>query len=232
MKSVLGFFRTVFLFPFSLLMGMASNAISFQGSKLEIGTGTGGAITITAITQAFRAMVTGTHSLKVGDRVTFASVGGMTGINTLVGNVIAVTGTTTFVVDIDTRAMSAYTSGGTATPVTWTQVKNINSIKFATGSRSELDTTNLDSTSKEFLLGLKDNGSVTGDIDVAIDDAGQIALRASLGSDAIKTFRVTLPSAKVASFSGLVKKLDEGGGVDAKFTGSFEIKVTGDYSWA
>lgn len=212
---------------------MASNAISFQGAKLEIATGSGGAITVTAISQALKAEVTGTHALVVGDRVTFASVVGMTQINSLVGNVVAVTGTTKFCVDIDSRAFTAYSSAGTATPVAWTQIKEIKNIKFATGSRSEIDVTNLDSTAKEKILGLKDNGSVTGDINIVLADPGQIAFRASLGSDVVKDFRVTLPSSTgVASFQGQAKKLDESGGVDGTFSGSIEITVKGDYSWA
>ena len=71
MKTFTSFLRAVFLFPLNILMGMASGAISAQGSQFFLGTGTGGAITITAITKAVQAKVTGTHSLAVGDRVTF-----------------------------------------------------------------------------------------------------------------------------------------------------------------
>lgn len=212
---------------------MASNAISFQGAKLEIGTGTGTAKNITALTQAFRAQVTSNaHGLVVGDRVTFASVGGMTQINTLVGAIVAVA-TNTFVVDIDSRAFSAYTSGGTATPVTYTQIKDIKSIRFSPAGRTEIDVTNLDSTAKEKRLGLKDNGSVSGDYNVDLTDAGQDAARASEGSDTVKDFRVVLPaSAGTASFQGQVKQLTWEGAVDGVQMGNYEITVTGDMTWA
>lgn len=212
---------------------MASNAISFQGAKLEIGTGSGTAKNITAITQAFRAQVTSNaHGLLVGDRVTFASVGGMTQINTLVGTIVA-KDTNTFCVDIDSRAFTSYTSGGTATPVAYTQVKDIKSVRFAPGGRTEIDVTNLDSTAKEKRLGLKDNGTMSGDLNVDLTDAGQNACRASEGSDDVKTFRMTLPSsAGTATFNGQVKQMSWEGAVDGVHMGTYEITITGDIAWA
>lgn len=211
---------------------MPSNAISFQGSTLEIGTGSGGAITVTAISKAFRAEITGNNTLKVGDRVTFASVSGMTEINGLVGNVVAASGTA-FCVDIDSRGFTTYTSGGTATPVAWTEIEEVKSVQFSPGGRNEIDVTNLKSTAKEKLLGLKDNGTMNGDINVDLTDAGQNACRASEGSDDVKDFRMTLPGgAGVATFQGQVKRMNWGGAVDAAFTGSYEIGITGDITWA
>lgn len=212
---------------------MASDAISFQGAKLYIGTGRGAAKNITAITQAFRAQVTSnSHGLAVGDRVTFASVGGMTQINTLVGAVVAVD-TNTFVVSIDSRAFSSYTSGGTATPVTWTQVKDIMGVNFAPGGRTEMPVTNLDSVAAEKRLGLKDNGTMSGPLNIVLSDPGQNACRASEGSDDVKTFKMELPaSAGTASWDGQVKQMPWQGGVDAVFNGNYEITITGDVTWA
>jgi hypothetical protein len=211
---------------------MASNAISAQGTTLHIGSGTSGAKTITAITAAYRAQVTSSaHGLAVGDRVTFAAVGGMTQINTLVGTVIA-EDTNTFIVDIDSRAFSAYTSGGTATPVTWTQVKEISTFSFGSGERSEIDVTNLDSTAKEYRLGLKDQGNLEISLRVVHSDAGQTACQAALGSDAVSNFKITLPNTEVGTFSGQVKSMPESGGVDAVHEGSMTIRVTGDIVWA
>lgn len=211
---------------------MASNAVSFQGATLHIGGTSGGAKNITALTKAYRAEVTSaTHGLAVGDRVTFASVGGMTEINALVGTVLNVA-TNTFVVDIDSRAFTTYTSGGTATPVTWTQVKDIKSIQVEPGSRSEWDKTNLDSTAKEKGYGLKNMGSVSGDCNIDLTDTGQLAMRAALGVATSKPFKITLATGKVNTFSGYVLKISEGGAVDAGFTGSYEIGVDGDMTWA
>lgn len=211
---------------------MSSSAISAQGSQFFIGSGTAGAKTITGITQAYRAQVTSTsHGLVVGDRVTFASVVGMTEINAEVGTVIE-SDTNTFVVDIDTRGFTAYSSSGTATPVTWTQVKDISTFNFESGERSEIDVTNLDSTAKEFRLGLKDNGNFSVALRVVHSDAGQAACRSALGSDAVSSFKLVLPNAEVGTFSGQVKSMPESGGVDAVYEGSMNVRVSGDITWA
>ena len=80
-----------------------------------------GAQTITAITAAAAAVVTistgGTSNpFTVGGQIAFASVGGMTQINAVVGQVTAIGGVTTawtITTSINSSAFSAYTSGGT-----------------------------------------------------------------------------------------------------------------------
>ena len=72
-------------------------------------------MTITGITQAAAAIVTvGAHDAKVGDRVYFSDVQGMTEINGLTGTVTAI-GSISFSVDINSTGFTAYTSGGVAT---------------------------------------------------------------------------------------------------------------------
>ena len=56
---------------------MASNAISAQGSTLHIGTGTGGAKTITGVAAGNPTIITATsHGFANGDRVTIAALTG------------------------------------------------------------------------------------------------------------------------------------------------------------
>lgn len=199
-----------------------------QNSKLYIGSGTASAVNITAITKAFRAEVTGTHALAKGDRVTFASVGGMTEINTLVGTVLAVTSTTSFVVDIDSRAFTTYTSGGTATPVTWTQVKEIKGIKPSGSSVTKIDVTDLDSTAKEYLPGLVDNGTFSCDVNILESDAGQAAVLAAFEGSEEKTYKIVTP-AKVRTFTAICLKFPTvpDAVVDGVQTGSAEWQISG-----
>lgn len=202
-------------------------AITAQGSKFYIGTGSGGAKTITALTQAYRAQVTSAaHGLNVGDRVTFASVGGMTQINALVGTILA-KDTNTFVVDIDSRAFSAYTSGGTATPVQWTQIKDVNSFDWSDGEGSDIDITNLDDTAKKYLVGLTDPGTFSVELSVDTADAGQSACATAKASGLTKDFKLELPNGAVRTFQGIVKSMPESGGVDAKVAGSMNIRISG-----
>jgi len=97
------------------------SGISAQGSTLQVATGTGGAKTITAITVGFPAIVTSAaHGLNNGDVVTLAGiVGTMSSLNGT-SRVVSNKTTNTFaLLDADTTGL-VYTSGGTATPVTYT----------------------------------------------------------------------------------------------------------------
>lgn len=78
--------------------------------------------TITGITQAANAVVTlstggGANPFAIGNTIAFASVVGMTQINTVVGQVTAIGGVTTawtVTTNINSSAFTAYSSAGTA----------------------------------------------------------------------------------------------------------------------
>lgn len=206
---------------------MTSTAISAQGSTLEIGTGSGSAKNITAVADGYPTIITSaSHGLSNGDVVTIASVGGITGMN---GNsyVISNVTTNTFAVEFNSTGGS-YTSGGTATPVSWTAIGNLISFDGFDGEASEIDTTNLSSTAKEFITGLQDFGGFSLEWDVDYADAGQAAMKAAQASGAIKNFKLTYPNDDTATFQGLVKNASKvSGGVDQKRSGGANIKITG-----
>ena len=136
---------------------MPSSAISAQGSVLAIGTGTGGAKTITAMAAGNPSIFTSAaHGLNNGDVVTIATLVGTAAasFNGLSFTVASKT-TNTFALLVDTTGLT-YTSGGTATPVTYTNIANVKDFSGFDGSASELEVTNLDSVAKEFKLGLTD----------------------------------------------------------------------------
>lgn len=194
---------------------MASTAISAQGSIVSIGTATGAAKNITAISATSPCIATSTaHGLTNGDIVTLAAVGGMTQLN---GNTVTignVTANTFALVGIDATAYTTYTSGGTATPVTWTPIGNVKDFSGFDGAAAIIDVTNLSSTAKEKRLGLVDNGQFTMNLDQDNSDPGQIALRAARTAGTIKNFKLTLPNANTASFSAFVQKISDAGAVD------------------
>ena len=207
---------------------MSTAAQLAQNSKVYIGSGTGSAVTITAITKAFRAEVTGTHTLAVGDVVTFATVGGMTEMNGQSGTVLAITSTTSFVVNIDSRGYATYTSAGTATPVTFTIINQIKTIKPSGASASKQDVTDLNSTAKEYLAGLIDNGTVSCDVFILESDPGQIAALAAFSASIVKPMKIVTP-AKTRTFTGTILKFPTApdASVDGVQTGSFEFQING-----
>lgn len=215
---------------------MASTAISAQGTIVQIATGTGGAKTITAVTVGYPAIVTSTaHGLSNGDVVTIASVVGTmaTAIN-VAGWVVLYKTTNTFAIGLDTTGLT-YTSGGTATPVTYTAIANVKSISdFESGSASEIDVTNLASTAKEKRLGLVDNGGFSLGIHHSNADPGQAALTARRADGAAVNMKVILPSGTTptASFSALIKKFSKNAAVDGVVEGSVDVTVNGAITWA
>ena len=97
---------------------MPSSAISAPGSILAIGTGTGGAKTITAMAAGNPTIFTSAaHGFVNGDVITIAALVGTAAasFNGLTFSVVSKT-TNTFALQVDTTGLT-YTSGGTATPL-------------------------------------------------------------------------------------------------------------------
>lgn len=107
-------------------------------------------------------------------------------------------------------------------------ISNVVSFSGFDGEASEIDVTNLDSTAKEFLLGLQDFGSFTFEFHPDYTDAGQNALRAAQTSGNVKTFLLTLSDTTTVAFTAYVKNAQAAsGGVDAALAGSASLKISG-----
>jgi hypothetical protein len=215
---------------------MASTAISAQGTTVQVGTTVGSAINITAIslTNPCRVTLAAVTGLNKGDVLTFAAIVGTTQMN---GNnyVIQYIEPTTKIVtlaNLDATGFTAYTSGGTATPVQWTKVANVRSYNGFDGSASEIDRTNFDSTAKEFILGLFDPGQFALEVDQDNTDAGQIALMTAVVTGLIKNFKMTLPNGNTATFTAYVKKFNSQGAVDQAVRRSATLRISGAITWA
>jgi hypothetical protein len=207
---------------------MTSSAISAQGSVLKIGTGSGAAKTITAVAIGNPTIFTSAaHGFANGDVVTMSGVTGVDAalFNGLTFSVRDVT-TNTFALKVDTTG-KAITATGTATSTTFTPIANIHDFSGFDGAASELDITNLDSTAKEFRLGLTDPGQFTFNIDYDNNNAGHIALRSKQVSGVISSFQLTLPNTNVVNFSAYVKKFSLQGGVDALAKTAVDLRISG-----
>jgi hypothetical protein len=127
---------------------------------------------------------------------------------------------------LETQGTKLYI-GNNASPIVYTQVKELVSFQAFDGQANEIDTTSLDSTAKEFLMGLQDNGSFSGEFNWLPADTGQVAMRAAKASRAITHFRLTMSDTSKFEFDGYVLGAPISGGVDAKVDGSFAIRITG-----
>lgn len=214
---------------------MSANAISAQGSTLQISTGTGGAKTITSISQANPCVVGSTaHGLVKGDRVTFASIVGMTQLNGVTATVEYTTANGFSLSGVDSTGYTAYTSGGTATPVTFTTISEVGTFSGFDGQASELDTTDLSSGAKEFKLGLVDNGGFTFGMNTLLSDPGQAAVRASREASTSRQYKLTLPagSPSIANFTAFAKQVPVTGGVDAVLKSNVALRISGVVTWS
>lgn len=212
---------------------MTSTAISAQGSTFQVNTATAGAKTITAAAIGNPTIFTSAaHGLQNGDVIVIAALVGtiaalFNGLTFIVTNKT----TNTFAIDTDSTGL-AYTSGGTATPQTWTTIANVRTFTGPDGAATIIDATNLLSTAKEKRVGLPDEGNFTCEIDMDTLDAGQSALLAARNAQTQKQFKLTLPNANTATFSGYVMKIAVAGGVDALLKRSVEMAITGAVVWA
>ncbi|MBD8051326.1 phage tail tube protein [Limnohabitans radicicola] len=210
---------------------MTSTAISAQGSVLSLGTGSGTAKTITGVTLGNPTILTCTgHGFGLGDVVTIAGVGGTTTVN---GTWVVTNRTTnTFAINLDTTGGAAYTTGGTATPVSWTPIANVRTFTGFDGSANIIDVTNLSSSAEEIRPGIPRFGQLSFEIDWDHGDAGQLALLARQLSQVQTAFKLVLPDTHTATWNGYVMKVPSQGGVDQVVRGTVDVRITGPVSWS
>jgi len=133
---------------------------------------------------------------------------------------------------IETQGLLFKIGASGESPGALTEIKEVVSFSGFDGSAAEIDTTNLQSTAKEFLMGLQDFGNFTVEVNHLPTDAGQVEARAAKASRVQKAFEVTFSDASTATFEGFVLSNPLSGGVDAKVDGSFVIRITGNVTFA
>ena len=114
----------------------------------------------------------------------------------------------------------------------FTPIAQITDFSAFSGAASVIDTTNLDSTAKEKLMGLQDFGQVSLSFNVIPNDAGQVALEAAKASRALTDFKLVLSDGYTYSFSGFVLSKSLSGAVDDKVSGSATIEISGNVTAA
>ena len=122
--------------------------------------------------------------------------------------------------------------GNLDSPLTYTEVSEITNFTLFDGQGAEIDTTHLQSTAKEFLMGLQDFGTAQFDCNYLPADSGQDKMRAAKSTRAIQDFQVTFSDTTTATFQGFVLSNPITGGVDAKVDGSFAVRISGDVTFA
>jgi hypothetical protein len=120
--------------------------------------------------------------------------------------------------------------GNGGSPETFTSIGQIRSFDGPGGSAAEIDTTNLSSSAKEFVLGLKDNGSITCEAFFDATDAGQLAVRAARDALEVRNYKLVLPFSPAITwaFQAYASDFSISGGVDDVINLTMSFRVTGD----
>lgn len=118
--------------------------------------------------------------------------------------------------------------GNTASPPVFTQVKELVSFNAFDGEAATIDVTNMDSTAREYLMGLPDFGGFTGQFNYLPKDPGHQAMRTAKQARAKRPFEFELSDGSLYTFEAFVTAAPLSGGVDAKVDGSFSLLVTGE----
>lgn len=211
-----------------------SDAISAQGSTLEIETGSGSPVTTVTAAVGFPTIITkSSHGLSNGDVVALSAFAGasaalMNGFTVVVKNAT----TNTLAVDIDTTGGTLTAANGTLTPVALTEIAEVKTFSGLDGAASEIDVSHLGSTAKEYILGLVDEGGFSFEMNRVAADAGQAAVLTSRNAGTVKSYKLTLPNAETATFSAFAKTFPVAGGVDGVVMHNIGLRITGAVVWA
>lgn len=207
---------------------MSHTPILLLNTRVEMQNTLGSNTTITAISKAAEAVITGTHAFSIGDLIVIKSVVGMIEINDRVVRVKSVSTTVSFVAEaLDSTAFSTYSSGGTATKVTaFVSFDNITSFTFAEPSASTIDSTTINMSTMQEVFGMDGVPKIT--LNVISDPVGatMVAVRAASVAKTSRAFRVTLQTGVILIFNAYVsggRGLD--GGVGAIATGTVSLSL-------
>ncbi len=187
--------------------------------------------TITGITAANPPEVTVTTAPATGTIVEISGVVGMTELN---GRAFVVTNTggTTFTLNgVDATVYTAYSSGGSSYEHTFSKVGNVKDFDIQQDPATEVDVTNLDSTRKEYQIGLAGSWTMSANYDIDTSDTGQSEFEAAQNDGADRVFTLTLASGAVFAGLGYVQSTSATGSPDSVVSGTVSIRGTNQPSW-
>lgn len=203
-------------------------------TTIEMQSTLGSNKTITGISKAAEAVVTGTHDFAIGDLVVITGVVGMTEINNRVVRVKSVNTTVDFTCEgLDSTGFTAYVSGGLANEVTaLLSFDNATSFSFPEPSPSRLDATTIHDTGKKEIFGLDEAPQIS--IPMLADPLAThvVAMRAASLAKTTRAFRVTLQTGEVLIMNAYVaggRGMD--GSVGAIGTASCSLTLAATEQW-
>lgn len=207
-------------------------AIKSQGIILSVASAQAATKPVTAATSASPVQITSaTHGFTQGQIVLAANLGGTVQVNNR-AFVVDTPATNTFnLKGVNGSAYGTYTSGGTMSLSTLQVVGQVTNVSGFDGQASEIDTTNLQSLAKEYLIGLQDFGNISLTCWMQ-SDAGQLLLRTIKESAAATVMSIQLSDGTIAAFVAFCKQFTfDAGGPDNAVKAQISLRVTGAPAW-
>lgn len=125
---------------------------------------------------------------------------------------------------VNSRGVTVTIKIGTGTATKISGITDFSGI--GSGSAAVIDITDLDSTSKEKMIGVQDEGQFKLSYNVVKNDAGQGALDTARASGASCEIKV-VTSSDTYTFTAFVLTNEKGGAVDKQLTGSAGLEISG-----
>jgi hypothetical protein len=132
---------------------------------------------------------------------------------------------------IRTQGTTVKRGNGDGPPETFTNVAEVLDFDGPGGEASEIDVSHLESTSKEFLLGLKDNGELAINVNLIPGSASQNGLQADHDASTLRNFKLVLSQGTTAAFAAYVKRFRRTGQKDDVVKAAITLRITGDITW-
>jgi hypothetical protein len=111
---------------------------------------------------------------------------------------------------------------------TFVKINGITTIPPIQSTRSEIDETDLDSTAKEYLSGLPDNGSFSPSGNAKDGDSGQEQVKDAFADANRRWLKITDSAGNIVYFKGLVLSFsDNEASVDALLKFEFTARISG-----
>jgi hypothetical protein len=123
------------------------------------------------------------------------------------------------------------------TPGTFITIAEIRSFSGPGGTAAIIDATTLGSAGKEKVMGLKDEGQISLELNFVPSDTGQQALLADRTAQVRRQFKITFSNTAVtanratATFFAFVTGFTVAGGVDALTTATVTLEITDAVLW-
>jgi hypothetical protein len=196
--------------------------------RLEYGSTLSAAMTVTGISRASAAVVSGSgFAVVAGDFVYMGQVDGMVELSFVVARVAASptpTATAFTLEGIDSTNFGNWVSSPGVQRITaWTTIAQATSVDFGAGSVEQLPVTTLLDSTTQNIAGLLSRADVTVNLLTAYEVAAQAAIDTAALNGTILPFRVTRPSGHRRLFSGQPSEIGESFNVNQPITGSFTI---------